>query len=88
MDALQRESRKRLQSESDIKKSQEKFVDELQTREQRMLELVRELKQDKQRLEDTIYRLKSEAMATNVSQQKLKEDLAKEREEMVRRYKV
>ena len=58
----------------------------MQTREQRTLEQVRELKQEKQRLEDTIYRLKSEAMATSVSQQKLKEDLAKEREEMVRRY--
>ena len=43
-----------------------------------------EMKQDNQRLEDTIYRLKTEAMATNVSQQKLKEDLAKEREASVR----
>ena len=50
-----------------------------------MLEQVRELRQDKQRLEDTIYRLKTEAMATNVSQQKLRDDLAKGREAMVRR---
>ena len=53
-------------------------------REQKMLEQVRELKQDKQRLEDTIYRLKTEAMATNVSQQKLKEELEKERDALVR----
>ena len=84
VDALQSESRKRIQSESDIKKSQEKVLEELQAKEQKMLEQVRELRQDKQRLEDTIYRLKTEAMATNVSQQKLKDDLAKEREAMVR----
>ena len=84
VEVLQNESRKRLQSESDTKKNQEKVVEELQTREQTMLEQVRELKQDKQRLEDTIYRLKTEAMATNVSQQNMKEDLAKEREATVR----
>ena len=61
------------------------MVEELHTREQKTREQVRELKQDKQRLEDTIYRLKTEAMAINVSQQKVKEDLAKERETMVRR---
>jgi biotin operon repressor len=83
VDVLQSESRKRLQSESDIKKSQEKMVEELHTREQKMLEQVRELKQDKQRLEDTIYRLKTEAMATNVSQQKIKQALEKEREALV-----
>ena len=84
VDVLQTESRKRLQSESDIKKSQEKMVEELHVREQKMLKQVRELKQDKQRLEDTIYRLKTEAMATNVSQQKLKEELEKERDALVR----
>ena len=84
VDVLQTESRKRLQSESDIKKNQEKMVEELHVREQKMLEQVRELKQDKQRLEDTIYRLKTEAMATNVSQQKLKEELEKERDALVR----
>ena len=84
IDILQTESRKRLESESDIKKSQEKIVEELHAREQKVLEQVRELKQDKQRLEDTIYRLKTEAMATNVSQQKMKEELEKEREALVR----
>lgn len=59
-------------------------MEELHAREQKMLEQVRELKQDKQRLEDTIYRLKTEAMATNVSQQKMKEALEKEREALVR----
>ena len=58
-------------------------MEELHTREQKVREQVREMKQDKQRLEDTIYRLKTEAMATNVSQEKLKEELAKERESMV-----
>ena len=88
VDALQSESRKRIQSESDIKKSQEKVLEELQTKEQKMLEQVRELRQDNQRLEDTIYRLKTEAMATNVSQQKLKDNLAKEREAAVRGLRV
>ena len=58
-------------------------MEELHVREQKMLEQVRELKQDKQRLEDTIYRLKTEAMATNVSQQKMKVALEKERDALV-----
>ena len=79
VDVLQRESRKRLESESDSRKNQDKFVEELRAREQDMLQQVSALKTDKQRLEDTIYRLKAEALTTTVTLKQLEENMMEEK---------
>lgn len=66
MELMDRESRKRLQSESDSKKNQDKYVEELQVREEELQQQLSAMKTEKQRLEDTIYRLKKESMASTV----------------------
>jgi len=83
MKLVQKESRKRLQSETDSKKHNDKLIEELLSREQSLQENVSALKSDKQRLEDTVYRLKSEAMSVGVSLKQLKEELEDERKEKV-----
>lgn len=75
MEIMQKESRKRLESESDSKKNQDKFVEELHARELQLLQQVSTLKTDKQRLEDTIYRLKTESMASSVSLKQLEDKI-------------
>ena len=76
---MQNETRKRMESESDSKKNQDKFVEELHAREQELLQQLSVLKTDKQRLEDTIYRLKTESMATSVTLKQLEEKLGGEK---------
>ena len=49
------------------------MVDDLIAREQDLLKLVSSLKTDKQRLEDTIYRLKTEGLANTVALKQLEE---------------
>ena len=51
--------RRRQQSEADVKKQQDKALDEALNKEQVLKQQLAELGTDKQRLEDTIYRLKS-----------------------------
>ena len=80
---VQNESRKRLQSETDSKRHHDKFIEELQSREQSLLDQVSTLKSDKHRLEDTVYRLKSEAMSVGVSLKQIKEELEDEKKEKV-----
>ena len=80
---MQSESRKRLQSETDSKRNNDKYIDDLQAREKTLLDQVTELKSGKQRLEDTVYRLKSEAMATTESIKELKEQLDEEKRKKV-----
>ncbi len=80
---IQSESRKRLQSETDSKRQNDKMIDELQSREKSLLDQLSGLKSDKQRLEDTVYRLKSEAMSVDVSLKQIKEELEDERKEKV-----
>lgn len=79
VDVLQKESRKRLESESDSRKNQDKFVEELRAREQDLLQQVSAHKTDKQRLEDTIYRLKAEALTTSVTLKQLEENMVEEK---------
>lgn len=84
MTALQTESRKRLQSESDNKRHQEERVEELQAREQLLLQQLTESKTDKQRLEETIYRLKTEAAASEAALREVREQVEGERKMAVR----
>ena len=88
MDAVQSESRKRIQSQSDIKKDQEKIMDDLRAREQNTLQQVSKLQSDKQRLEDTIYRLKTEAVTTKESLRELREQLHEEKQRNVSCMKI
>ncbi len=83
---IQSESRKRLQSETDNKRQNDKLIEELQSREKSLLDQLSGLKSDKQRLEDTVYRLKSEAMSVDVSLNQIKEELEDERKEKVTIY--
>lgn len=75
MEIMQKESRKRLESESDSRKNQDKFLEELHAREHELLLQVSALKTDKQRLEDTIYRLKTESMEKSVTVKQLEENI-------------
>ena len=79
LELLHRESRKRLESESDSKKNQDKLVDELHAREKELQHTICTLQTDKHRLEDTIYRIKTEAMANNVALKQMKEKLEQEK---------
>lgn len=79
MDVLQKESRKRLESESDSRKNQDKFMEELRSREQELMQQISQLKVDKQRLEDTIYRLKTESLTTSVTVKQLEENITQEK---------
>ena len=78
--AIQNESRLRLQSASDSKQQQDKLHETLQT----FRDMVAELKSDKLRLQETIYRLKSEAMSSSIATKELKEQLEEERRNLVR----
>ena len=86
VDVLQRESRKRLESESDSRKNQDKFMEELRSREQELMQQISQLKVDKQRLEDTIYRLKTESLTTSVTVKQLEENITQEKSMNVRMY--
>ena len=79
MEIMQKESRKRLESESDSRKNQDRFVEELHAREKELLQQLSLLKNDKQRLEDTIYRLKTESMTSSVSLKQLQENFDREK---------
>jgi chromosome segregation ATPase len=79
LQALQSESRRRLQSETDSKRDTEKRLEELQTRERGLLAQVSETTAEKHRLEDTICRLKSEGMASATSLKEALEQLEKEK---------
>ncbi len=81
---MQNESRKRLQSESDSKRHQDKLLEEAQAQEQLLLQQLAEAKADKQRLEETIFRLKSEAMALESTLREAKEQAEDERKTAVR----
>ena len=80
---VQNESRKRLQSETDSKRHNDKLIDELQSREASLLDQLSALKSDKQRLEDTVYRLKSESMSVDMSLKQLRDELEDEKKEKV-----
>lgn len=84
VESLQKESRKRLESESDSKKNQDRFVEELHAREQELLQQLSSLKFDKQRLEDTIYRLKTESMTSSVTLKQLEDNIEGEKSLNVR----
>lgn len=58
-------------------------MDELRAREQNTLQQVTKLQLDKQRLEDTIYRLKTEAVANKDSVREMKEQLEDEKKRNV-----
>ncbi|CAI8056927.1 Rho-associated protein kinase 2, partial [Geodia barretti] len=80
LQALQVETRRRLQSVSDSKRDTEKRVEELQVRERELMEQVSSTTAEKHRLEDTICRLKSEAMASATSVSEAMELLEREKE--------
>ncbi len=80
---IQNESRKRLKSETDSKRHNDKLIDELQSREASLLDQLSALKSDKQRLEDTVYRLKSESMSVDMSLKQLRDELEDEKKEKV-----
>ena len=79
LELLHRESRKRLESESDSKKNQDKLVDELHAREKELQQTISALQGDKHRLEDTIYRIKAEAMANTVALKQMEEKVEQEK---------
>lgn len=76
---MQKESKKILESENNSKKSRDKFVEELHAREDELLQELLAIKTEKQRLEDTIYRLKTESMSTSVTLKQLEQKLEEEK---------
>ncbi len=79
MASMQKESKKILESENNSKKSRDKFVEELHAREDELLQELLAIKTEKQRLEDTIYRLKTESMSTSVTLKQLEQKLEEEK---------
>ncbi|KAL5456925.1 hypothetical protein EMCRGX_G034152 [Ephydatia muelleri] len=77
---LQNEMRRRQQSETDVKRQQDKLLDESINREQALKQQLAELMTDKQRLEDTIYRLKTETMNKNTALKEIREQLEQEKQ--------
>uniref|UniRef100_A0A1X7V8G1 non-specific serine/threonine protein kinase n=1 Tax=Amphimedon queenslandica TaxID=400682 RepID=A0A1X7V8G1_AMPQE len=78
-ESLRQEKRLREREEAEAKKQQKELTDRLAGREQDIRAQLQELKNEKQKMEDTIYRLKSEGKAADASLKETLEELEQER---------